>query len=284
MGRFLREAIDSVLTQDYAPIEYLIRDAGSTDGTLEILTSSRVPLNWVSEPDSGVADALRKSFDAAGGEIFGWVNSDDRLLPGAVASAVRALEEHPEAVAVYGNALWIDERGEVLGRYPTEPFNRAQLGQECFICQPACLFRAAAYRRCGGINATLGFAFDYDLWMRLSEHGSFVHVPETWAHSRMHAANKTLGNRREVFAESMNVIEKHFGHIPFRWIYSDLCYKLDRRDQFFDGFRPSIRAYLASLPAGLRRNRNSRARYAREWLAAMSWGGLQRQVLGRILK
>lgn len=284
MGRFLREAIDSVLAQDYQPIEYFVRDGGSTDGTLEILSSLRAPLSWTSEPDSGPADALRKAFDAASGDVFGWLNSDDRLLPGAVSSAVAALEQNPGAVAVYGNALWIGEDGNVLGRYPTEPFDRALLGQECFICQPACFFRASAYRCCGGIDPALGFAFDYELWMRLSRHGEFVHVPEFWAHSRMHPANKTLGRRREVFEESMRVIERHFGHIPFHWIYSELCHRLDRRDQFFEEFRPSLRAYAASLPAGLRRNRATRARYIREWIAAMTWGGLKRQVLGRILK
>jgi len=119
----------------------------------------------------------------------------------------------------------------------------------------------------GWLDSSLHSAFDYDLWIRLARRHVFSYMPKLLAHSRMHRANKSLGQRREVFEESMAVLQRHYGYVPVNWVYGYLCYRLDRRDQFFEPLRHSAPAYLASLFVGAGYNRRHPARYAREWLA-----------------
>lgn len=271
MARFLRETIDSVLAQTYPAIEYVVRDGGSTDGTLELLAGYGERIQWRSAPDGGAAAALRSAFCEAKGEIFGWLNADDILLPEAVAGAVAVLAEHPRAAAVFGGASWISEDGAHIADYPVSPDSIKRLDRECGICQPACFFRAEAYRAAGGIEPAWNSAFDYDLWIRLARRGDFVYAARDWARSRMHVRNKTLGSRGQAFDEGMAVLERHYGYVPPNWVHSQWLWRRDGRDQFFEQSRGSALTWLASLPAGLLRNRGRRGRYLWDWLTMPDW-------------
>lgn len=271
MGNYLQQTIESVLAQTFQPIEHLVLDAGSTDNTLDLLRRYQGRVSWISRPDRGAQFALREGLAAAKGDILAWLNADDVLLPGAVEQAVAALMESTSLVAVYGDALWIDDESRPIREYPTGDFSEQRLARECFICQPACFFRASAYSQAGGIDLAWQSAFDYDLWIRLSRLGRFGYVPKLWAKSRMHPSNKTLGKRDEAFREGMAVLKKHFGYVPFSWIYSEQVWQRDGRDQFFEPLRPSIPAWFKSLPLGLKHNPRSPLRYLREWLGAPDW-------------
>jgi glycosyltransferase involved in cell wall biosynthesis len=117
---FLEATIESVLSQDYPRIEYIIVDGGSTDGCVDILSrySDRIDY-WISEPDAGQTDAINKGFDRAKGQIFAWLNSDDVYKPGAVSEAVAFLHENPDVGMVYGDADFIDDAGNWIGRFPS---------------------------------------------------------------------------------------------------------------------------------------------------------------------
>jgi len=266
MARFLPETIESVLRQSYPHIDYRVLDGGSTDGTLDLLRGYEGRFEWRSARDNGAAAALREGFAVARGAILGWVNADDVLLPGAVEGAVLALAAHPEAAAVFGQASWIDEAGRLIAPYPVLANATSVLDLECAICQPACFFRASAYRAAGGIDARWGSAFDYDLWIRLARVGPFIHVNQDWARSRMHRGNKTLGNRGQAFAEGMAILERHFGYVPAAWIHSEYLWSRDQRDQFFEPSRGSLRSWLGCLPEGMRRNHRRWRRYIWDWL------------------
>src|SRR5271156_6078068 len=101
MARFLPQTIESVLSQDYPRIEYIVMDGGSTDGTLEILRRYEERLRLVTGRDGGAADAINRGFSLSHGRIFTYLSADDVYSPGAVSTAVRALREHPEAAVVY---------------------------------------------------------------------------------------------------------------------------------------------------------------------------------------
>lgn len=118
-AEFLEATIQSVLGQDYPRIEYSIVDGGSTDGSVDVIKAYEQRLAWwVSEKDQGQTDAINKGFARAKGEILAWINSDDTYNPGAVGSAVKYLMEHPEIALVYSDCNYINEKGEVIGKFP----------------------------------------------------------------------------------------------------------------------------------------------------------------------
>lgn len=203
---WLRATIDSVLAQDYANIDYLVMDGGSTDGTVELLTEYGDRLRWVSAPDDGQAGAIADGFRATGGAILGWLNADDVLKPGAVRAIVEAFAAHPDAALVYGQADFIDATGRHLGPCTViEPYDRERLlyyGD--YIIQPAAFFTRQAYEAAGGLDRSLHWGMDWDLWLRLARGRTVVHIDRELASYRWLGSNKSaeggLARLREVEA------------------------------------------------------------------------------------
>jgi glycosyltransferase involved in cell wall biosynthesis len=279
MERYIADTIESVLAQDYPRIEYIVVDGGSTDGSLRILERYRDRLRLIVGKDKGPSDAAHRGFTEAGGEFFAWLNADDTYLPGAVRTGVEWLVGHPDTDVVYGEGYWIGENGEQIGRYPTLPFDPLVLQRDCFICQPAAFIRASAYRRCS-LDPDVNQSFDYDLWIRMAKQGvRFTSIPQYLAASRMHGGAKTIYERDDVFQASMGLLRRHYGYVPFPWVFGYTAYRMDGRDQFFQPLRPSLRKYLAALPMGFRLNPERRARFFAEWLLA-PFGALRRSARG----
>lgn len=276
-GRFLRETIESVLSQDYPRIEYIVMDGGSTDQTLAILEEYAGRLTYSSGPDAGTADAVNRGFRKAHGSILAFLNADDTYLPGAIAAAVGALTSYPEAAVVYGDAYWVDDQSRVLGPYPTRPFDAALLPQECFICQPAAFLRREPLAAVGMLDPLLRYSFDYDLWIRMAQAHTMLKIEQFWATSRMHAESKTLGQRRGVLRETVKTLRRHFGYVSFHWIDAYASNLVDGKDQFFEPARPSILKYLFSLLVGVRYNSWYPLRFLSDWAAVMSVDGLVRR-------
>ncbi|MGA2772465.1 MAG: glycosyltransferase family 2 protein [Bryobacteraceae bacterium] len=268
MAQHLPATIESVLSQDYPRIEYIVVDGGSTDGSLEILGRYHDRLRWHTGKDKGPSDAAHRGFLEARGEVFAWLNADDIYLPGAVRTGVEYLAAHPDIDVVYGEAYWIDDQGAVIRRYPTLPFDPKVLERDCFICQPASFIRASSYKGCG-LDPDVARSFDYDLWIRMAKQNyRFRSIPEYLAGSRMHSGAKTLYERDDVFHASMRLLKRHYGYIPFPWVFGYTAYRMDRRDQFFQPLKPSLLKYLASLPMGLELNPAKPFRFVGEWLCA----------------
>lgn len=220
-GRFIRDTIESVLSQDYPRLEYLVMDGGSTDETLDILRGYGNRITWRSAPDQGQADAVNQGFRLAKGEILGWLNSDDTYQPGAVKAVVAHLTAHSETAVVYGDAYYIDDHNHVIGIYPTEDFNLDRLAQACLICQPTAFFRRSAIEAVGGLDATLQYCMDYDLWIRLGRRLRLERIPRFVANTRHYPQTKTWSQRDRLFAEIYKVAQREFGSISPHW---RLCY------------------------------------------------------------
>ena len=278
MGKFLEETIQSVLTQDYPRVEYIVMDGGSTDHTLAILEKYRGRLTYHSGRDRGIADALNKGFARATGSLFGFLNADDSYLPGAISSMVPHLAAEPSIGVVYGDGNWVDEAGAVIRPYPVHPYDADLFRRECYICQPASLIRREAFELAGRMDPTVHFGFDYDLWIRISRLYPMLKIDQVLANSRMHLGAKTLGERKDMLGDILAVIRSQYGYVPFGQIYAYAAYLADHRDQFFEPLQPSITKYLLSLPIGLRYNSRHPFRFLKEWAQVMTLPGFVRRA------
>ena len=266
MGVYIEETIASVLAQDYGNLEYIVMDAGSTDGTVNILRKYEGRLQYTSQPDGGTADAINKGFARSRGSILAFLNADDTYLPGAISTAVSALSANPNVAMVYGEGNRVNQQGEFVGRYPTAPFDRKRLERECFICQPASFFRREAFEAIGGMDPKLHYTFDYDLWIRMTQLFELRNINGLLATARSHAANKTLGHPRSTVEETISLLRSHFGYVPLQWICRYSSMLLSEKDASpYEDVLPSVASYCLCLPVGMLMNRHHPMRYLGEW-------------------
>jgi glycosyltransferase involved in cell wall biosynthesis len=192
-AQYIGDAVRSVLDQRYPNVDYLVMDGGSSDGTVEILRSFGDPVRWVSQKDEGQADAIRRGFERTEGEILTWLNSDDYFCPGAFEAVAEYFTRHPEVDVVYGDANYVDQRGELISRcVHVEPFNRKRLFRYSdFIVQPAAFFRRRAYEAVGGVDPKFHWALDYDLWLKMAGRFKFAYLPKVLASYRWLGNNKS---------------------------------------------------------------------------------------------
>ena len=212
---FLEQTLRSVLEQDYPNLEYIVIDGGSRDGSLEIIHKYADRLAyWQSQPDQGQTDAINQGFTRASGEILAWLNSDDLLLPGAVNAAARALQAHPEAAMVYGDALLINAEGKTIGKFPAAQTDYRKLRRGyVHIPQQASFFRADLWRQVAPLDVSFYFAMDYDLWVRLAALAPLVYVPQLWAAFRLHGAGKSIAADDRCWPEMLRVHYRDGGKV-----------------------------------------------------------------------
>src|SRR6476619_5143015 len=110
--KYLREAMDSVLSQDYPNIEYIVVEPGSNDGSREIIDEYGDRVCKIYDPDKGAADGLNKGFARATGDIYAFLNADDLLLPNAIRKVADFLEKNPDVELVMGNGFISDAEGK----------------------------------------------------------------------------------------------------------------------------------------------------------------------------
>lgn len=201
---YLEQTMRSVLDQDYAALEYLVIDGASQDGSAEIIRRYASSLSyWVSEPDDGQTHALIKGFARARGEVFGWLCSDDLLLPGALRTVGEFFAAHPKVNAVYGDALWIDAGGRLLRPKREIEFNRfVLLYDHNYIPQPSMFWRRSLYEAVGGLDARFELAMDADLWERFSARTRIVHLPVYLSCMRHYPKQKTRARRADALREN----------------------------------------------------------------------------------
>jgi len=216
-GRFLEETIRSVLLQGYPQLEYILIDGASTDETREIIDKyARWLAYWVSEPDTGQAQAINKGLARAQGDILAWLNSDDLYEPGAVATAAQGLDPRSGSYVVFGDCLFIDEQGKPMHLY--RGVDRPFADKLCYwrgwnIPQPTVFFARQVLEQVGGLDESLRFALDYELFLRFAYHYRFTHTGRVLARYRRHPAAKsgtTSKGTRARFYEEMKPISQRY--------------------------------------------------------------------------
>jgi glycosyltransferase involved in cell wall biosynthesis len=189
-GKFIEKNILSVIDQGYPNIEHIIIDGGSTDSTVGIL--KKYPhLLWVSEKDTGQSNAFNKGLKMATGEIIGWINSDDYLEKGALFEVADVFEDKKTKWAI-GNIVF-DYRmtdSRVAGKTPETTYEKLLSGPD-IVRQQGGLFRKDFLNSLGGLDESIHFAMDYDLWLRASKKSIPKIVDKDWAAFTIHEDQKT---------------------------------------------------------------------------------------------
>lgn len=196
-GNFIEEATLSVLNQRYPDYEHIVVDGGSQDQTLDILrkySSKTKKLRWISEPDRGQSDALNKGFRLASGDIIGWLNADDRYLPGCFSRVIDFFSRNPDVDVVYGDYRFIDEKGKIIKLRKEIDFDFFILKylHVLYIPSTATFFRRKIIDDGNFLSEDYHYAMDYEFFLRLALKGyKFAHIPEYLADFRWHPESKS---------------------------------------------------------------------------------------------
>ncbi|HTN44249.1 MAG TPA: glycosyltransferase family 2 protein [Nitrospiria bacterium] len=231
-GRFLEETILSIQNQDYAPIEHIIIDGGSTDGSVDLLRrfEGRYNMRWVSEPDGGQADAIRKGFRLAKGELLCWLNADDVYVSRKTASrAAGFFHEYPSVDVVTGGGVYITEEGHWTQLIEASQKRSSFRYLRCMdaILQPATFFKRSVLERVP-IDVSLRYAFDWDFFIRLSKQYNLLAVNEIWAGYRVGGYNKTVTGGAARVGELREVTKRYLGKTAWQYWVVAFYYVLYR--------------------------------------------------------
>ena len=191
-GDFLEQTIRSVLLQDYPNLQYIVVDGGSTDRSREILEKYRDKISHIiCEPDEGQSDAICKGLQLVDGEFFNWINSDDILMPGTLKELAHQCMADTDlytfSVSVFGDDI------DAYTMLNDNLSAKAILRDDRYsFSQPGLWFRTRQLRKCGGIDASLNYGFDWDLLIRyLSGYPQVAYSPTIGAGFRLHHESKT---------------------------------------------------------------------------------------------
>jgi glycosyltransferase involved in cell wall biosynthesis len=205
-ARYLERTIRSVLEQGYPNLEYMVLDAASADGSLEIIERYADRLDyWRSEPDDGQSAAINEGWKRASGEVISWLGSDDYYLPGTLHWVGEYFRDHPEEWVIYGSWEAVDEAGRRLNYAGSRFRRRTLILSRNTIPQPSAFIRREAIDTVGLLDERLHYTMDLDLFLRIAEHRTPRFVSRPLAAATMHPEAKTFSQRDAMARERYEV-------------------------------------------------------------------------------
>ena len=192
-------------------------DGGSTDDTVSNLARYQDQFSYfVSEPDSGQADAIAKGFDRSSGEIMAYLNSDDLLAPDSLHFVANYFPSHPNVDFIYSHSCTVDENDRVQWYWVLPPHSDSLMKRWDFIPQETCFWRRSLFEKAGNIDPSYHFAMDYDLFVRFMNLGRVRRVNRFLGAFRQHSESKTsqllgiLGvGKCSRFGRNIGLLESH---------------------------------------------------------------------------
>ncbi len=220
-GQFIEETIRSVLLQGYPNLEYIIIDGGSTDNSVEIIQKYAPWLTyWISEPDQGQTDAIQKGFKLSSGVVWNWLNSDDLLELNAIAKIANAYYKNSSATTYSGKLICFNSD------QPEKNYLHSQRFQKLsdLICvwekwanpQPVTFLSSSATHKAGGLDISLRYAMDYELYLRLAQLENFQAelIDTNIARFRLHENSKTVSQQVAFKSEIAHVFDNFASQYP----------------------------------------------------------------------
>lgn len=210
MAQYIETTIKSVLSQGYPNLEYIIIDGGSTDGTQAIIEKYRDQLAYyISEPDNGMYDAIRKGFDKATGEIHAWINADDILLPWSLQTLNEIFSTFQDVNWINAKNTYLNDSGTLAQIYPKvacrtqKDIRNGWCREEYFgpLQQENMFWKSSLYKSVGGIDTKYKYAGDFELWMRFAEKTQLVRVDIPLAAFRKRMTSLGAVARKQYFEE-----------------------------------------------------------------------------------
>ena len=214
---YLKQAIDSVLAQEYPNLAYFVQDGASEDGSVDILNSYNSQLAWCSQPDTGQANAINRAFEKIDGDIMAYINSDDMLLPGTLSYVARFFQRNPKVDVVYGHRICIDRDGSEIGRWILPQHDLEAVKWADYIPQETMFWRRRVWDAVGPFDESFSYALDWDFILRAEAKGyKFRRLPRFLACFRVHDEQKTLAIK-PVGQQECDILRKRsFGTVPTR--------------------------------------------------------------------
>jgi glycosyltransferase involved in cell wall biosynthesis len=212
-GRFIEEAIQSVLSQEAKEIQisYAVMDGGSDDNTLEVISKYSEQLShFESKQDDGQAAAISDGFALIDGDIFAYINSDDFYFPGTFAKVKRIFEDNAQVDFVYSNRLYVDDQGRVNGCWKLPTHSSWLMSKWDYIPQETLFWRKSIMNRVGAFDRTLNFCMDYDFLIRLMRAGKGLRVNDFFGAFRMHPESKTVMLYSTVGIQEIGFVQKKY--------------------------------------------------------------------------
>ncbi len=219
-GQFIEETILSVINQKQSNFEYIIIDGGSTDNSVEIIKKYEDQLSyWVSEKDNGQSDAINKGFKLATGDIVGWINSDDILMPDSLYKVAKYFSENKNVYFLNGYTLVVDENANILYNYFILKQKKWYAKHGIYyISQPSMFWRKSVFDKIGYLKEDFHAMMDKEFLIRILKNNLEVgHIPKILAGFRVHGKSKTSVNG-EIWSrdasELINLYGKEYGQKP----------------------------------------------------------------------
>ena len=262
-GMFIEATIDSVKMQTYPHIEHIVVDAGSTDETLDVLKrhEGSYDLRWISEPDKGQADAIRKGFAMAEGDIVCWLNSDDTYLtPSVISRVVEYFSDYPDADVICGGGAYIDEEGHWIAPISLRPERvcAQTLNYIDELLQPAIFFRKVVTEQIP-FELDMHFAFDWVFLREAARQFNFLPVTDIWAGYRWWGDNKTASGGYPRALEMLEVQRRFVGRRSWRyWVVATFVMLHGIAAKLPERYRPVAHGLVTRCSfrvSGLLRNR-----------------------------
>ena len=203
-GQFIEETIQSVLCQNYPNLEYFIYDGGSNDNTLEVIMKYEEFVDfWVSESDKGQSDAINKGFVKATGDIVGWLNSDDLLLPGSLVKVANLFKSKGNYNTIFfGEGDYLLEKYNLCMQNYTARLSKKHSLSLCdYVIQPSCFWGKNVIDEIGLLSENLHFGFDWEWFIRAEKAGfKFEFIKDNFSTYRIHKDHKSssAGDKRTI--------------------------------------------------------------------------------------